>query len=89
MVNSVPGSAWAGPDLGPKAWELEGSFVKLSSFQTYCVTLGLGQVLHPSRPQAPHLCTNGCTRRSSHAGLWRAGNERNLPQYHAAHGSAQ
>lgn len=41
---------WEGPRNTldePKACELEGGFVKVGSFQTYCVTLGLGPVKSP------------------------------------------
>ena len=59
MESGQRGQPQENPCLRPKAWELEGRFVKVGSIQTYCVTLGPGQVLHLSKLQVPHLYTNG------------------------------
>lgn len=57
-TRTVPGTPWAGPVLGqrPGSWRAD---LLVSSVQTYCVPLGLGQVLPFSKLRVPHLFTNG------------------------------
>lgn len=50
----------------PKACELEGGFVKVSSIQTYRVTLGLGPVESPLQASSSSSLQNGDMRNLSH-----------------------
>lgn len=62
----VPGKTLQEPCLRPKAWQLEDGFVKVSSIQTYLVTLTLDKSLHLSKIQVPRLYTNGDLWNLSH-----------------------
>lgn len=62
----VPGKTLHEPCLRPKAWQLEDGFVKVSSIQTYLVTLTLDKSLHVSKIQVPRLYTNGDLWSPSH-----------------------